>query len=320
MHWTVIVNPYAGSGKTLKKWEEAESLLSGRGVSFITVMPGGGLNVRALALRAASAGKRRFIAVGGDGTAHDVLAGIMAYVETGKASISEFYLAVIPIGSGNDWLRTHNIPRKLDKVCELICAESFVRQDVVKVECWNGKSMSELPVSTSYMLNIGGAAFDARVCARVNSQKREGKRGKVLYFAAVIYILFKSGFFDITLKEDGKTVFDGLMYSTAFGTGRFSGGGMRQTPDAIIDDGLIDMTLFPSKLIPRKVYKLFSLFTGRINKIKDVVTGRASEYDLIPKPDTPPVKIEVDGEVVGTAPLRMTVLKDQIMVLHNSGI
>ena len=182
--WFTIVNLHAGSGKTVSIWRKAEILLAKAGIPYDNKYTDCKYHATEIAFQAASEGYRKFIAVGGDGTIHEVLEGIMKYVcGTESVSVSDFSIAVIPIGSGNDWIRIHGINRNLERTIELIRNESLVRQDVVRVSVFDPVAepeqlLSAEPVRTSYMVNIGGVGFDARVCERVNEQKLEGKKGK----------------------------------------------------------------------------------------------------------------------------------------------
>ena len=107
--WIVIVNVYATSRKAGSLWREAEAMLKARGIDYHCRLTGVDGNASDLAHAAAAEGYRRLVAVGGDGTVHDVLNGIAAYldwaVEAGKSlNFSDFTLGVIPVGSGNDWI------------------------------------------------------------------------------------------------------------------------------------------------------------------------------------------------------------------------
>ena len=194
--WFTIVNLHAGSGKTVSIWRKAEILLAEAGIPYDNKYTDCKYHATEIAFQAASEGYRKFIAVGGDGTIHEVLEGIMKYVcGTESVSVSDFSIAVIPIGSGNDWIRIHGINRNLERTIELIRNESLVRQDVVRVSVFDPVAepeqlLSAEPVRTSYMVNIGGVGFDARVCERVNEQKLEGKKGKLLYINSLLYNLF----------------------------------------------------------------------------------------------------------------------------------
>ena len=120
--WMAIVNVYAASKKAGAYWAEAEKLLERYGVDFDSLSTGNGHNAMTLSLMACRDGYRKFIAAGGDGTIHDVLGGIGQYVSSGEADLtfSDFTIAVIPVGSGNDWIRTAGVPRDMAKAAALI--------------------------------------------------------------------------------------------------------------------------------------------------------------------------------------------------------
>ena len=136
--WIVIVNVYAASKKAGALWRGIESQLKARGIDYLCHMTGTDGNACELAHSAAAEGYRRFVAVGGDGTVHDVLNGIMNYVDSPAAvgsgvAVCDFTLAVLPMGSGNDWIKSTGVPRDPVKALSMLASASFVRQDVVKV-------------------------------------------------------------------------------------------------------------------------------------------------------------------------------------------
>lgn len=306
--WTVIVNPHAGSGLTLPKWRKAKSLLQRRGVDFEEVFTRSERDAEDLVAEAASRGVRRFLAVGGDGTAHDVLEGIVRVVaRKGEGRLSDYTLGVIPIGSGNDWVKGHRIPRKLEKLVGLLADERFGEQDVVKVTTAQGES---------YMLNVGGIGFDAMVCHRVNAQKLQGKSGKLLYVKALLYQIFHYKPSPLRVEADGKEVYSGPFYSIAFAIGPYCGGGMRQCPAAVFDDGLLEMTLVPRMPLWKLLPKMPRLFNGTVLKTGGLLFGRARRYDVSVL-EGPQELIEADGEIVGHTALRLEVLPDRLKVLSN---
>lgn len=221
--WLAVVNPHAGSGRTISEWGKAERLLDEKEIAYECRRSGGGHNASMIAYHAARDGYRRFIAVGGDGTVHDVLSGVMnAIGESADMSIADFTLAVIPIGSGNDWIKAHGIPHDTESVVELIASGSFSNQDVVKV-CVTDPAGVNAAAETSYMVNVGGVGFDAHICERVNRQKSEGKSGRLLYVKSLLYNLFHYKPSRMRVECDGKVVFDGPCFSIAFGIGKYSG-------------------------------------------------------------------------------------------------
>ena len=319
--WFTIVNLHAGSGKTVSIWRKAEILLAKAGIPYDNKYTDCKYHATEIAFQAASEGYRKFIAVGGDGTIHEVLEGIMKYVcGTESVSVSDFSIAVIPIGSGNDWIRIHGINRNLERTIELIRNESLVRQDVVRVSVFDPVAepeqlLSAEPVRTSYMVNIGGVGFDARVCERVNEQKLEGKKGKLLYINSLLYNLFHFKPFSATVFCDGRKLFEGGCFSIAVGTGKYSGGGLRQTPDAVFDDGLLDSTVIPPFSVARILKEAPKLFTGRLLTVKELICGKCKSLTVAPFRSRAEL-VEVDGEIVGNVPVRFDVLPQQINVLH----
>ena len=319
--WFTIVNLHAGSGKTVSIWRKAEILLAEAGIPYDNKYTDCKYHATEIAFQAASEGYRKFIAVGGDGTIHEVLEGIMKYVcGTESVSVSDFSIAVIPIGSGNDWIRIHGINRNLERTIALIRNESLVRQEVVRVSVFDPVAepeqlLSAEPVRTSYMVNIGGVGFDARVCERVNEQKLEGKKGKLLYINSLLYNLFHFKPFSATVFCDGRKLFEGGCFSIAVGTGKYSGGGLRQTPDAVFDDGLLDYTVIPPFSVARILKEAPKLFTGRLLTVKELICGKCKSLMVAPFRSRAEL-VEVDGEIVGNVPVRFDVLPQQINVLH----
>lgn len=317
--WFAVVNPHAGAGKTLDAWKKAEALLEQRGVGCICRTTDCKCHATELAYNAANDGVRRFIAAGGDGTVHEVLDGIMHSVADSAmkgypVALSEFYLAVIPIGSGNDWIKSHGITGSTEDVVDLIACGSFALQDIVKVSLLD-QERGCVPLKTSYMINVGGIGFDARICERVNAQKDAGKSGRMLYVNALASLLMSTGHFGAKVICDGRTVYEGDCLSMALGIGRYSGGGMRQTPDAVLDDGLLDITVIPHLPILRIMREAYKLFNGKLLTINEVVAYKARSVTVVPLASGPE-PVEVDGEVVGKSPVRFDVLPDQINVLH----
>ena len=93
-----VVNVFAASRKAGSVWKKAAVMLEEAGVPYKARFTGGALNATALSRKSAAEGYRKFIAVGGDGTIHDVLNGIAEYVESAEGvSFSDFVLSVIPV-------------------------------------------------------------------------------------------------------------------------------------------------------------------------------------------------------------------------------
>ena len=120
--WYTIVNPHAGSGKTMSKWVPAEKYLKKLGVKLHIVYTTHKHHAEELAGAAARMGYRKIMAVGGDGSIHEVFEGVLSWCESSGTAPEEFYLALMPIGSGNDWIKTFDIPHDTIKAAEIIRA------------------------------------------------------------------------------------------------------------------------------------------------------------------------------------------------------
>lgn len=313
--WVIIVNVYAASKKAGALWREAESELKRKGVDYICRMTGKDGNATEIARKASLEGYRNLVAVGGDGTVHDVLNGIMSYVESPAAveagvSASEFTMAVIPLGSGNDWIKSTKVPLNIRKAVSMIASGSVLKQDVVRVSLFDHNG--ELK-NLSYMANVAGVGIDADVCRVVNVNKKLGYRGKILYVLALIQCLWRRKPISVKVLGDGKVFYEGNILSIALGIGKYSGGGMRQTADAVLDDGLLDITLIPYISLMTIASRAYRLFTGSFPKTKEVFAGQYKCIEVIPESIQP--YVEVDGEVKGIAPVRFDVLDNQINVI-----
>ena len=315
--WFAVLNVYAATQHASEYWEKAEFKLRQEGVEFHGNRTGRSGNAMEITFDACMAGYRRFIAVGGDGTVHDLLNGIGAYVDWARDNgtgldFSDFTLAVIPVGSGNDWVKSVGVPKDVTEAAAIIARGKLSRQDVVRVSVLDD---SDREINRSYMANIGGIGIDARVCERVNKLKRQGKRGRILYVTSLLHAIRHRKPKSAKVVCDGTTVFDGAYFSMAFGVGKYSGGGMRQTPEAVLDDGLVDITIIPELPLGRIAREVFRLFNGTFLRIPEVVSAKCRSVTVCPCQSEELEPVEVDGEVIGRGAARFDVLDSQINIV-----
>lgn len=317
--WLIVVNVFAASRKAGELWRRAESMLKHKGIEYHCRYTGDSGNACRIAETASAEGYRKFVAVGGDGTVHDVLNGIMNFVEgatdcAGGVCLNEFYLSVLPMGSGNDWVKSLDIPRNVSDIVDMMAAGSFGKQDVVRVSILDETGEAK---AVSYMANVGGVGIDAEVCRIVNVNKKMGMSGKILYVKALLQCLARRVPVVARVLCDGVEVFHDKYFSIAFGVGRYSGGGMRQTADAEMDDGLLDMTIIPELPMLKIAKEAPKLFTGTFTRIPELVVKKARSIVVIPEGSSP--HVEVDGEVTGVAPVCLEIFGPQINVLKKQG-
>ena len=127
--WHIILNTNANEKKCEQKWRPVAELLEHRGIRYelhITRAPGEGVST---AKQLCDNGIRHIVAAGGDGTINEVVNGIF----TSTANPGEVFLAVLPLGRGNDWVRTHHYPKSIAEVIDMWCEGCFIQHDIGKV-------------------------------------------------------------------------------------------------------------------------------------------------------------------------------------------
>ncbi len=305
--WLVIVNPKAGSGKGLKDWPIISNSMYNKGLRFTCVFTEHKYHAIELTVKAVNDGYRNILAVGGDGTVHEVVNGIFIQKVVPTNEIS---LAVIPTGTGNDWIRMYGISKTYSEAVQALSEKRTVLQDVGKVEYHESKVKH-----TRYMANVAGLGFDAVVNMKYNALKDEGKYGKNLYLQSAFntFLKFKSNLFNI--KVDGKEYFNGMVFSGAVGIGKYNGGGMQQTPNAAVDDGLMDLTIIKKMSKFRILRKFKMLYSGTIYTLPSVLYKQCKSIEIETCPHT---RIEIDGEAVGESPFKFSLVSKSIKVVVGS--
>ena len=306
--WKVIVSSRSGGGKARHDWPEIANLLKAKSIEFIASITDHAYHAIELAREAVLSGFRKLLVVGGDGAVHEVLNGLYSQTEV---SPSEVTVGLIPVGSGNDWSRLHRIPADYGRAVDLI-SEADVRTRLQDVACVH--TLMDGKPYCRYMMNIGGLGFDSDVCRRFDIAKEHGHAGDRQYLKSLLsgFLAYRPLRFRVVV--DGEEFYHGTAFSVALGIGQYCGGGMRQTPDAVPDDGLINVTVVGKLSKWKFLSKVPSLFKGDIYRHKEVrhTTGRRVEISAAPYS-----YMEVDGEPVGITPVRIEVIPAGVQVVSN---
>ena len=296
----------SGSGKALRDWPDISALLKRTGIEYSEVITEYSYHAIKLAAQAVKDGFRKIIVIGGDGAVHEVINGLFTQNEISPGEIT---IALIPVGSGNDWARMHKIPKNYKAAVAMIAqADVFARyQDVARVSTiMDGKPYCR------YMLNIGGLGFDSEVCRRFDLAKAQGKAQNHQYYKSLLGGFMFYHCMKFKVRIDGDLFYDGPAFSVALGIGKYCGGGMMQTPDAIIDDGLINVTVIGKVNKLTFLKKVPSLFKGTIYQLKEAhhTMGKHIEIE-----STPYSFMEVDGETVGRTPISVDVIPNAVKIV-----
>ncbi|MFI3268125.1 MAG: diacylglycerol kinase family lipid kinase [Rikenellaceae bacterium] len=302
--WGVIVNPVAGSGKGLSDYPIISKYFRDNKVIFDSVFTEKKYHAIELTVEFINKGYRKLIVVGGDGTFNEVVNGIFHQksVET-----TDIKLAVIAVGTGNDWIRMHGVPKKYNEAIKAIVDGKTFLQDVCKIGFYEAKVHQ-----TRYMANMAGIGFDAMVNRQYNRMKQKGYKTKLLYIYSMLYTLTHYRSVKMDVRIDGNDVVDEKILTGALAIGKFNGGGMIQAPLAIADDGLLDITII-KKMSNLNVLRYAKyLFNGEIYNVPGSMFFRGREVTISSEKITP---IEIDGEAMGYTPFDFKIISKVLKVI-----
>ena len=298
--WFLIVNPTSGNGKSKKSWQHISTLLKNHGIRFSFAFTEYSKHESELAQDAIKNGFTKIISVGGDGTLHHIVNGIMSQNVVETYTIQ---LAVIPIGTGNDWVKTYNIPAKIEKSILNIKKGKPILQDIGKLTTENHTNI--------YFNNVAGVGYDGYV---VNKLKKLKKFGGVAYLLSGIYgILFykKSNF---TIELNNQTLKEKCLM-TIFGICKFSGGGMQFTKDVNPSDGLLDITIAKNLTLLDLILNLPKLYNGTIVHHKKVATYKTNAIKVTPTSTVDKPFIQADGELIDSGSVTVSIIKNAIQFI-----
>jgi len=298
--WFIIVNPSSGNRNTSQQWEEIQQLLNTKKIDFSFVFTQFSKHEIELVDKAILDGFRNIISIGGDGTLHHVVNGIMRqrYVKT-----SDITIAVIPQGTGNDWIKTYNIPNDVEKAIEIISKKKTILQDIGVLETENK--------TVSYFNNVAGLGYDGYIVNKLKTLKRFGSIAYLLSGLAGL-LLYKKSVFKIIFDD---RILETNCLMTIFGLCKFSGGGMQFTKDVNSTDGLFDITIAKNLNLFDLVFNLPKLYSGKIVDHKKIETYKTKEITVIPQTTKP--FIQADGELIGTGKVSVKIIEKAINFIVN---
>lgn len=302
--WFVIVNPNAGKRKGQHDWLTIARLLGEAGIEFINIFTEHRDHAMLLARKYIEKGFRNIIVVGGDGTLNEVVNGIFTQKHI---SPSEVTLAMIPVGTGNDWCRMYKIPSDYKEAISIIAKANIFLQDAGMVKYYSSLGQEK----TRYFLNMAGMGFDALVAKKTNRQKDKGKGGPLSYFVNIFSSLFYYKATKTTVVLDNESVTQDV-FSMSVGICQYNGGGMKQAPDAKSDDGLFDLTIIRNIGKFKVIRNVVKLFDGSFTRLPEVSTFRSSHIII---KSIFPMYLEVDGESLGHTPFEFTIIPQTLRII-----
>jgi len=279
--YTFIVNPIAGKGRGRKLLQTLDRTLHKHFPEPEILITQDRLHAFELAKERKEHPDRIIVAVGGDGTVNEVSNGLIG----GNAMMS-----VIPIGSGNDFVKMFNIPTDIEKAIDKIKNGTVRNSDAgsIQIGSYDGSNL------TRYFINGIGIGFDAAVAHQTTKFKH--LRGISLYAFSVAVILFKYKTPELLLSMNGSSM-NGQHFLIAIGNGKCAGGGFYLTPEAKIDDGLLDVCYIDNVTIPQVVKIFPSVMKGKHKKHNQVHFERTDALSVVAQQE---IMVHADGEVLAT--------------------
>ena len=301
----LVVNPRSGGGSTARTFGAMRGTIEralGAVEVAMTERPGHGID---LARQGALAGHPLVIAVGGDGTVHEVVNGLMQARSGGYGTKAEgTQLGIIGQGTGGDFRKTLGLEQRLERYVEAIASG---KQRAIDVGKFTGGGKTG-----HYFVNILSVGMGGLVDRYVEGSSRFFG-GKAAYFGASLRALLNARLGNVrcTVTSDGNTEEHHLRsFMIAICNGRFFGGGMKVAPMAEIDDGAFDIIALGATSKLGFAMTSGSIYSGEhIGHAGTVhLRGQKVKLDLMNEDARSAFLLDVDGEPMGSLPLEIEVL------------
>lgn len=253
-HWAVIINLKSGKKHFRIQLLNLFHQLEKAGIQYEHKMTDFAGHAVLIARNFARRGFLNFLVVGGDGTISEVINGIFS---SGTATGSH-RIALIPRGTGNDWARYWGLNRDYKNAIAVFLAGKSNPIDIGTITyVLEGEKLQQ------YFINSVGFGLDAAVVKATHRLKRYTGSHSFLYFIALLSAVFSFKSFRFQLKTNGKEIRDQL-FTMNIANGCYSGGGMKQNPGAIPDDGIFDAMMVRRPTFRDIITALPRLFNGTL--------------------------------------------------------
>lgn len=285
----IIYNPVAGHGRAARMRDAVEKRLSDAGVACAFHVTSKCQDAKAIARQLTEGVEGAdIVAMGGDGTLHEVLNGV--------ADPARVRLGLIPCGGGNDFAAVAGIPVDADAAAEILIRGEAKPTDYMV--CGGVRGM-----------NLIGAGIDVDILRRYDRQKLKGSLG---YLASLLLSLLNFRFYEIEEERDGARQGCSALIACV-GNGRRCGGGITLCPRAEIDDGLLDVVIvdgLKKRQIPGALVKLMQ------KRITDLPFTRFRRDTALRIHSAAPLPIQIDGEIYEDIPFDVRVVGGELRMFR----
>ena len=309
MKHVFIINPNAGRKGKLEKFcnnikQRAEHLGIDYELYFTSGPKDCGRYARELCMKYSAEGEKlRIYGCGGDGTVNELVNGVYGF--------QNVEIGVIPMGTGNDYIRNYGQPDDFRDIERQIKGTSST-SDLIKYRAeYNGE------ITEAYCANMFNIGFDCNVVDMTDKLKALPLiNGSLAYLLGVAAMFIKKKGADLKIEFQDGTVKDGPILLCAVANGCFCGGGIKSAPESILDDGLMDVTIIDN--VTRRFFiNIFPSFKkgmhlGHKKVINSDVIRYTKEKALTITANGESLRLCVDGEISTQKKVEFTMVEDAV--------
>jgi len=303
-HWAIIINPKSGKKKFRQQRKYLFLALKHAGIEFdyrITRFAG---HASKIARYFVDKNYKNIMVLGGDGTMSEVINGIFsANIE----NTSSLKIALIPRGTGNDWGRFWGLTRDYNKSIDVFFKGKTQSIDIGKVE-YDMEGIKE----SHFFINSIGLGLDAAVVNLTHRLKAVLGSHSFLYTLALLGAVFTYKAHKVRIFSDERNITNG-MFTMNVANGCYSGGGMKQNPNAVPYDGLMDVMMAKKPTLWDIITALLRIFNGKL--LEHPVIESFQTQSLLVQCDKAAL-LEADGIIVnGFSPFKISIIPNAIQMI-----
>lgn len=285
----IIVNPQGGKGKSLKALTTVEEIFKNNNAQYVVHKTEYAGHATEIARELSKTPNTNIVVMGGDGSFHEVLCGI--------DNFDNVTLGLVACGSGNDFIKKSGHSTNVKEAVQTIL---------------NGKVgfVDYMELGKYRCLNVGGGGMDVDVLLKYANCKT--LKGKAAYYYSLFYTLLHTRFHHLRITADGVTK-DTSVFMIGVGNGGFIGGGIPICPNAIVDDGLLNVGYVSEMKKSKIIFRLFKFLKG-----KHVGTDWGGEYTAkkVTIEALDDSRFELDGEIIEDTKLDIEVVHNKLKMFR----
>ncbi len=295
--WYIIANPVAGKGKVGRTLAAIREQLNALGFDYHLQATTAQSQATELAYAAAQEGYTQIMAIGGDGTNNEALNGLMQLDPKERAALT---YTLLPLGTGNDWIKTHRIPKRWPDWLRALPQAQRKAHDMGLV-----RFAAPSGVGKRYFANVAGMAYDAYVVQQSVRQPR------FPYLLLTLKCLFEYTLPTARISFQEQEIVD-RVYTINVGICRYSGGGMQLVPHADPQLGQLALTIVRGLSVPKVILNTSHLYSGKLDRLSEVSLHHCVSIEVDGLEEA--IGLEVDGEYLGVTPVAFEIIPKAIHV------